>query len=166
MEIDLQEPSRAQIGAVLGVSSRWIGELRSSGVMPADGATLLENIEAWAANKYGIDDAQDGFDLDAESARLKKEQADSKAMDNAERRRELASLPDMSGAVIGVIAIVCARLDQVGMLVAKGDHKLRARIDKAIADARKDLSVARIEKARGGVADADDAEGEGEAPAE
>lgn len=163
MEIDLEEPTRAMIGAVLGVSSRWIGELRSKGEMPADGATLLENIEAWAANKYGIEGAQDALDLDAESARLKKEQADSKAMDNAERRRELASLPDMSGAVISVIALVCARLDQVGMLVAKGDHKLRARIDKAIADARKDLSVARIEQARGGVADADDAN-EGEAP--
>lgn len=162
MEIDLEEPTRAMIGAVLGVSSRWIGELRSKGEMPADGATLLENIEAWAANRYGIEGAQDALDLDAESARLKKEQADSKAMDNAERRRELASLPDMSGAVISVIALVCARLDQVGMLVAKGDHKLRARIDKAIADARKDLSVARIEQARGGVADADDAS-EGEA---
>jgi len=51
------------------------------------------------------------------------------------------------------------------MLVAKGDHKLRARIDKAIADARKDLSVTRIEQARGGVADADDAS-EGETPSE
>lgn len=165
MEIDLEEPTRAQIGAVLGVSSRWIGELRAKGDMPADGATLLENIEAWAANKYGIEGAQDALDLDAESARLKKEQADSKAMDNAERRGEIASLPDMSGAVIAVIALICARLDQVGMIVAKGDHKLRARIDKAIADARKDLSVARIERARGGVADADDAS-EGEAPKE
>jgi len=90
---------------VLSVSSRWIGELRSKGEMPADGATLLENIEAWAANKYGIEGAQDALDLDAESARLKKEQADSKPMDNAERRRELASLPDMSGAVISVIAL-------------------------------------------------------------
>jgi phage terminase Nu1 subunit (DNA packaging protein) len=164
MEIDLEEPTRTQIGAVLGVSSRWIGELRAKGIMPADGASMLENIEAYAAQKYGIEGAQDGFDLDAESARLKKEQADSKAMDNAERRRELASLPDMTGAVISVIALVCARLDQVGALVAKGDHKLRARIDKAIADARKDLSIVRVEKARGGVADADDASDKGEQP--
>ena len=157
MEIDLNEPTRAQIGAVLGVSSRWVAELRSKGDLPADGATLLENLEAWAQAKYGIEGAQDDLDLDAESARLKKEQADSKAMDNAERRRELASLPDMSGAVISVIAIAVSRLSQVGMIVAKGDHKLRARIEKAVNDALKELSVAKVEKARGGGLDAEEA---------
>ena len=65
-----EEPSRPQIAAVLGVSSRWIGELRAKGELPADGATLLENIEAWAQAKYGIEGAQDALDLDAESARL------------------------------------------------------------------------------------------------
>ncbi len=150
MDIDLEEPSRPQIGAVLGVSSRWIGELRAQGTMPADGATLLENIEAWAANKYGIEGAQDALDLDAESARLKKEQADSKAMDNAERRRELASLPDMSGAVVSVIALAVTRLQQARTLVATGDHKLRTKIDTAINDAREERSVAKGEEARGG----------------
>ena len=158
MEIDLEEPTRAQIGAVLGVSSRWIGELRSKGVMPADGASLLENVEAWAAEKYGIEGAQDALDLDAESARLKKEQADAKAMDNAERRKELASLPDMSGAVISVIALAHARLSQVGMIVAKGDQKLRVRIEKAINDALKELSVTKVERARGGGLDAEEAD--------
>lgn len=157
MEIDINEPTRAQIGAVLGITSRWVAELRAKGDLPADGATLLENIEAWAQAKYGIEGAQEGFDLDAESARLKKEQADSKAMDNAERRRELASLPDMSGAVISVIAITVSRLSQVGMIVAKGDHKLRARIEKAVNDALKELSVAKVEKARGGGLDAEEA---------
>ena len=157
MEIDINEPTRAQIGAVLGCTSRWVAELRAKGDLPADGATLLENIEAWAQSKYGIEGAQEGFDLDAESARLKKEQADSKAMDNAERRRELASLPDMSGAVISVIAITVSRLSQVGMIVAKGDHKLRARIEKAVNDALKELSVAKVEKARGGGLDAEEA---------
>ncbi|RSV18105.1 terminase [Sphingomonas sp. ABOLF] len=157
MEIDLEEPTRPQLAAVFGVSSRWIGELRSKGDLPEDGASLLENIEAWAQAKYGIDGAQDALDLDAESARLKKEQADSKAMDNAERRGELASLPDMSGAVISVIAMAVSRLSQVGMIVAKGDHKLRARIEKAVNDALKELSVAKVEKARGGGLDAEEA---------
>lgn len=150
MEIDLEEPTRAMIGAVLGVSSRWIGELRSKGDMPADGATLLENLEAWAANKYGIEGAQGDLDLETERARLAKEQADSKAMDNAERRREIASLPDMSGAVVAVIALAVTRLQQIGLEVANGDHKLRARIDTAVNDALEELTVARVEEARGG----------------
>jgi hypothetical protein len=51
VEIDLEEPSRPQLAAVFGVSSRWIGELRSKGDLPEDGASLLENIEAWAQAK-------------------------------------------------------------------------------------------------------------------
>jgi len=108
--------------------------------------------------KYGIDGAQGDLDLEVESARLKKEQADSKAMDNAERRKELASLPDMSGAVISVIALVHARLSQVGMIAARGDHKLRTRIDKAVNDALKELSVTKVERARGGGLDAEEAD--------
>lgn len=150
MEINLEEPTRPQIAAVLGVSSRWIGELRANGTLPGDGATLLEHIEAWAAERYGAEGAQDALSLDAESARLKKEQADAKAMDNAERRKEIASLPDMSGAVVAVIALAVTRLQQVGLTVANGDHKLRARIDRAIDDALDELSVAKVEEARGG----------------
>ena len=150
MEIDLNEPTRPQIAAVLGISSRWVGERRSRGELPADGATLLENIEMWAQSKYGIDGAQDDLDLESERARLAKEQADSKAMDNAERRRELASLPDMTGAVVSVIALAVTRLQQIGVAVANGDHKLRARIETAINDALDELSVTRVEEARGG----------------
>lgn len=150
MEIDLQEPTRPQIAAVLGISSRWVGELRSRGDLPQDGASLLENLEAWAQSKYGIEGAQGDLDLESERARLAKEQADSKAMDNAERRKELASLPDMSGAVVSVIAMAVSKLQQVGLEVANGDHKLRARIETAINDALEELSVARVEEARGG----------------
>lgn len=150
MEIDINEPTRPQIAAVLGISSRWVGELRSRGDLPADGASLLENIEMWAASKYGIEGAQGDLDLESERARLAHEQANAKAMDNAERRKELASLPDMSGAVVSVIALAVSRLQQVGLTVANGDHKLRARIDVAINDALDELSVARVEEARGG----------------
>jgi hypothetical protein len=133
MEIDLEEPSRPQLAAVFQVSSRWIGELRSQGKMPADGASLLENIEAWAAIKYGGAAADpEALDKEQEQARLAKEQADAKAMDNAERRRELASLPDMVAAGAGVIVMIVAQLQQVGARVAKGDTKLRARVDAEI----------------------------------
>lgn len=143
---------------MFGCSSRWIGELRAKGDLPADGASLMENIEAWAQAKYGIEGVEDSLSLDAESARLKKEQADSKAMDNAERRRELASLPDMSGAVVSVIALAVTRLQQVGLEVANGDHRLRAKIDRAVDDALEELSVARVEQARGGALDAEEEE--------
>lgn len=162
MEIDLEEPTRAQIAAVLGCSSRWVAELRAKGDLPADGASLFENIEAWAQSKFGIEGAQDALDLDAESARLKKEQADAKAMDNAERRKELASLPDMTAAVLGLISLVLPKLAQVGALVAKNDHKLRMRIETAINDALEELSLTRVEEAMGGGFDEEDPDEEGD----
>ena len=150
-QIDLDEPTRPQLAALFGCSSRWIGELRSKGDLPADGASLLENIEAWAQTKYGVDDVDpDSLDKEQQQARLAKEQADAKAMDNAERRKELASLPDMVAAGAGVIVMIVAQLQQVGARVAKGDTKLRARVDAEINNVLTDLSMARIEEARGG----------------
>lgn len=162
MDIDLNEPSRPQLSALLGVSSRWIGELRSKGDMPADGATWLENLEAWILLKTsGAGGDGDAPNLDVERARLAKEQADSKAMDNAERRKELASLPDMTMAVTGVITVVVARLMQVPARVAKSNNTLRQQIETAIVDALEELSVTRIEEVTGGGADDDDATDDG-----
>jgi phage terminase Nu1 subunit (DNA packaging protein) len=163
MEINLDEPTRPQLAAIFGWSSRWIGELRSKGDLPADGASLLENIEAWAQMKHGVDEDADPEALDKEQqqARLAKEQADAKAMDNAERRRELASLPDMVAAGAGVIVMIVAQLQQVGARVAKGDVKLRGRIDAEINNVLTDLSMARIEEARGGGLDEGEPEEEG-----
>jgi hypothetical protein len=161
-QIDLEEPTRPQLAALFGCSSRWIGELRSKGDLPADGASLLENIEAWAQNKYGVEAADpDALDKEQQQARLAKEQADAKAMDNAERRRELASLPDMVAAGAGVIVMIVAQLQQVGARVAKGDTKLRARIDGEINNVLTDLSMTRIEEARGGGFDDGEPEDEG-----
>ncbi|WP_380787246.1 terminase [Sphingomonas sp. R86521] len=161
-QIDLDEPTRPQLAALFGCSSRWIGELRSKGDLPADGASLLENIEAWAQMKYGVDDVDpDSLDKEQQQARLAKEQADAKAMDNAERRKELASLPDMVAAGAGVIVMIVAQLQQVGARVAKGDTKLRARVDAEINNVLTDLSMARIEEARGGGFDEGEPEDEG-----
>jgi phage terminase Nu1 subunit (DNA packaging protein) len=154
MEIDLAEPTRPQLAEVFGCSSRWIGELRAKGAMPVDGASLLENIEAWALYKYGRDpQSGDGISLDAERARLAREQADAKAMDNAERRKELASLPDMTVAVMTVISLAVSRLMQVPARVAKSDNALRTRIETAITDALEELSVTRVEQMGGGLDD-------------
>lgn len=155
MEINLDEPTRPQLAALLGCSSRWIGELRSNGDMPADGATWAENLEAWIELQTG-ESASAGKKLDQERARLVAEQADAKAMDNAERRRELGSIADMTTAVMTVITAAVARLSLVGAAVAKGDAKLRERIEGAIADALEELSVARVEEQTGGHIDGGD----------
>lgn len=158
MDIDLNEPTRPQLAALFGCSSRWIGELRAKGDLPADGASWTENLEAWLAMKTGRQDA-DALDLESERARLAKEQADAKAMDNAERRKELASRTDMIAAGAGVIIMAVARFQQVGAQVAQGDTKLRKRIETAINDVLTDLSMTRIEEAVGGGLDEEDAPG-------
>lgn len=158
MDIDLDKPSRPQLSALLGVSSRWVGELRSKGDLPADGASWGENLEAWILLKTqtGSDDG-DALDLDVERARLAHEQANAKAMDNAERRKELASLPDMTMAVSGVITLAVARLMQVPARVAKSNATLRRQIEIAIVDALQELSVARVQEVTGGGTDDEDA---------
>ena len=159
MDIDLNEPTRPQLASLFGCSSRWIGELRSKGDLPSDGASWAENLEAYVNLKIGRHDP-DSLDLEAERARLAKEQADAKAMDNAERRKELASRTDMIAAGAGVIIMAVARLQQVGAQVAQGDTKLRKRIETAINDVLTDLSMTRIEEAVGGGLDDEDAPGD------
>lgn len=161
MEIDLAEPTRPQLAALLGISSRWVGELRAKGDMPADGASWIENLEAWVLLKSGGEDG-DAPRLDVERARLARAQADAKEMDNAVRRRELGSIADMTTAVMTVITAAVARLSLVGASVAKGDAKLRERIETGIADALEELSMARVEEQTGGLIDgASTAEEEG-----
>lgn len=159
MEIDLSEPTKTQIAAVLGISSRWVGELRAKGDLPSDGASLKENIDAWVARATEADGKPS---FDAERARLVKEQADKIAMLNARERQELASLPDMTMAVIGLIEMSKARLVRVPSIVAKGDEPLRLRIETAIADALDELSAARVQETTGGGLDEDVPEGENE----
>ena len=131
-----------------------------AGDLPRPGVTADEYVQAYVAfrvRKFEVADADGTLDLQEERARLAKEQADEKAMDNAERRKELASLPDMTGAVLGLITLAVSRLQQVASLVAKGDHKLRLRIEVAINDALEELSVTRVEEAIGGGFDDDEA---------
>ena len=163
MEIDLQKPTIAQVAAVLGCTGRWVAELRASGELPAAGAPMSKYVEAWVARHLPSGGADGDLDKEQQQARLAKEQADAKAMDNAERRKELASLPDMTAAVVGLITLAVSRLQQVPALVAKGDHKLRTRIETAINDALEELSVTRVEEAAGGgLEDEDDSSGEDE----
>lgn len=52
-EFGAHQPTRPQLAGAFGISSRWIGELRAQGILPADGATLAENIAAWVQYQIG-----------------------------------------------------------------------------------------------------------------
>ena len=125
MGIDTETLTRADVAWLVGMSDSWVRDRMQAGDLPRPGATAEEYVEAFVAFKLRrferTDAAGDGLDLEAERARLAKEQADGKALDNAERRKELASLPDMTTAVVGVITLAVSRLQQVPALVAKGD---------------------------------------------
>ncbi len=153
MSIDSETLTRADVAWLLGMSDSWVRDRMQAGDLPRPGSTAEEYVEAFVAyrvRKYEEADADGTLDLQAERAREAKERADGLAMDNAERRKELASLPDMTAAVVGVISLAMARLGQVPAQVAKGDNKLRVRIETAINDALEELSVTRVEEAMGG----------------
>ena len=67
----------------------------------------------------------------------------------------------MVAAGTGVIVMIVAQLQQVGARVAKGVTKLRARIEAEINNVLTDLSMTRIEEARGGGFDDGEPEDEG-----
>ena len=164
MSIDTVTLTRADVAWLVGMSDSWVRDRMQAGDLPRPGATAEEYVEAYVAyrvRKFEIADEDGTLNKEQEQARLAKEQADAKAMDNAERRRELASLPDMVAAGAGVIVMIVAQLQQVGARVAKGDTKLRARIDAEINKVLTDLSMTRIEEARGGGFDDGEPEDEG-----
>ncbi|MFS0737542.1 hypothetical protein ABC347_10875 [Sphingomonas sp. 1P06PA] len=87
MDLATYEPTRVEIAALFGKSERWIGELRSRGALPADGATLAEVVEAWTDHLLEKD--RTTGDLEAERTRLTAAQADAVELKNAVTRREL-----------------------------------------------------------------------------
>jgi phage terminase Nu1 subunit (DNA packaging protein) len=165
LSIDTVALTRADVAWLVGMSDSWVRDRMQAGDLPRPGEAADEYVEAFVAyrlRKYEqIPDGDDLLNREQEQARLAKEQADAKAMDNAERRKELASLPDMTKAVVGVITIAMSRLQQVPSAVAKGDNKLRARIEQAITDALDELSLTRIEEATGGGLDGEEAPEDG-----
>ena len=148
------------------MSDSWVRDRMQAGDLPRPGETAEQYVEAFLAfrlRKYEGGGADgEGPNFDAERARLTKEQADSKAMDNAERRKELAPRSDMVAAGVGVIMLAVSRLQQVAASVAKGDNKLRQRIETDINDALDELSMTRVEEALGGGMDEEDAPDAGE----
>lgn len=157
--IDTLTLTRADVAWLLGMSDSWVRDRMQAGDIPRPGSTAEEYVEAFVAyrvRKFEAADEDGTLDLQAERARLAKEQADEKAMDNAERRREIASLPDMTAAVVAIISLIMARLGQVPAQIAHGDNALRERIETAINDALDELSLARVEETMGGGLDDED----------
>lgn len=149
MAIDTVPLTRADVAWLVGMSDSWVRDRMQAGDMPRPGETAEQYVEAYVDFRMrkrggGGDSDGEGLSLEAERARLAREQADAKAMDNAERRKELASLPDMTSAVASVIELSLARLMRVGAVVAKGNVGLRERIDAAIRDALEELSMTRV----------------------
>lgn len=159
MGLDTTPLTRADVAWLVNMSDSWVRDRMQAGDLPRPGETANEYVEHFLAYKLGKTKqlgGEGGLDFDAERARLTKEQADAKEMDNAERRKELASLPDMTAVVVGVITLAVSRLQQVPALVAKGDVALMKRVETAINDALEELSVTRVEEAMGGGADEED----------
>lgn len=153
MSIDTVTLTRADVAWLVGMSDSWVRDRMQAGDLPRPGATAEEYVEAFVAyrvRKFEQAEEDGTLNKEQEQARLAKEQADAKAMDNAERRGELASLPDMAAAGASVIIMIVAQLQQVGARIAKGDTRLRTRIETEINSILTDLSMTRIEEARGG----------------
>ncbi len=149
--------TRADVAWLVGMSDSWVRDRMQAGDLPRPGATAEEYVEALVAYRTArLTGDGDAGSLEVERTRLTKEQADEKAMDNAERRRELVSRPDMTLAFAGIITLAVSRLQQIPELVAKGDSSLRRRIETAVNDALEDLSMTRVEEAMGGGVDEED----------
>lgn len=153
MSIETAALTRAEVAWLLNMSDSWVRDRMQAGDLPRPGATAEEYVQAfleYRMRKVAAADGSTGLNYDAERARLTKEQADKVATSNAIDRKELASLPNMTLAVTSVITLAMSRLSKVPALVAKGDEKLRLKIETALGDALEELSLTRVEEAMGG----------------
>lgn len=149
--------TEAEVAEHLDLSDRSVRELKSKRVFHSVGRGGYDLADCRTAYIRQLREKAAGRGADAgsrtlsdERARFAKEQADRVALQNALARNELASLPDMTLAVLTVIELVKARLLRLPAIVAKNDAKLRERIDVALADALEELSLTRVEEIGGG----------------
>jgi phage terminase Nu1 subunit (DNA packaging protein) len=159
LSIDTTLLRRSDVAWLVGMSDSWVRDRIQDGSFPAAGTTTAdEYVEAFVTYKLSkLVSGEGGMSsLEAEKTRLTKEQADKVATSNAIDRKELASLPDMTNAVVTVIELSLSRLMRVPSIVAKGDEALRKRIETAITDALEDLSATRVEELTGGGLDEED----------
>lgn len=136
----------AQIAAHLDLSERSVRDLKKRAILPVAGrgeldpdtcrVAYIRHLRSSAAGRGGAGPGS----LEAERARLTAAQAEAVERKNAHDRGDVISRSAVDGAVTALVTLTMARLDRVGANVARGDHKLRLRIESAIHDAMKELS--------------------------
>lgn len=147
--------TQQDLAAHLGITQPAVAALVRAGSIPAaargqydlDAARLAycTHLREQAAGRAGKAGA--ALNLADQRARLAAAQAEDVERKNAVARGELAPLADLRDAGAGVIALIVSQLQHVGMRVARGDAKLRQRIDDEVSQVLTELSMTRIEEA-------------------
>lgn len=129
-------PKQAEVAAHLDLSDRSVRELEPKLSLPT-GYTLAEfriayirHLREVAAGRMG--EGTEGLELATERARLAKEQADKIAMQNAERRGELAPVAAMEMVIAAVGAKVGRILDTIPGTVRRRVPGIGADVIEAI----------------------------------
>lgn len=160
MDLAGYRPTLTEVAALFGKSSRWISDLRASGEMPADGASLADFVAAWGSYCGAKAGGAGGKSIDMHKARLAAEKADEAAMKNAQRRRELLPRVAVSLAVQGAFARVRARMIGLPSKAApaiaamKSAVAIQAKLTELVHEALAELAVTVVD-----VEPADDASG-------
>lgn len=139
-----------ELAGLLGVTSRWLQQLRKDGVIETAerGKWLFaETVQRYMASLKKS--AADETDTNAQRARLLKEQADRTAMENSVTRDELVPVGEVEQALQSTLVDLVQFLDSLGSRVAgqlpSGQaQQAKSLIDGEIEKARRDL-VARWE---------------------
>lgn len=150
-----RHPTSGQLADLVGKAVRTINEMKSDGRIPltADGKIDLAQIVALGLAAHADGRAGDDLDLNAERARLAKEQADAAAMRNAVSRGELLPAAEVVGAMRAAFGASRARLlaipAKAAPLVAgiESPAEVRDILTGAVHEACDELADARVEAA-------------------
>jgi phage terminase Nu1 subunit (DNA packaging protein) len=143
--------TQAQVAAHLGVSAKYINDLIGKGVIPyaakgkydidACRKAYIEHIREQAAGRASAGE----LNLSEERARLAKEQADAKEMENAVERGDLVYIEDVAKQIENQLTKVRTRLLSVPTKVAPEAHacasvrEVQNVIEQAITEALNEL---------------------------
>ena len=143
--------TQAQVAAHLGVSAKYINDLIGKGVIAyaakgkydidACRKAYIEHIREQAAGRASSGE----LNLSEERARLAKEQADAKEMENAVERGDLVYIEDVAKQIENQLTKVRTRLLSVPTKVAPEAHacasvrEVQAVVEQAIVEALNEL---------------------------
>jgi len=143
--------TQAEVAAHLGVSAKYISDLIGKGVLKraavgkydidACRKAYIEHIREQAAGRASAGE----LNLSEERARLAKEQADAKEMENAVERGDLVYIEDVAKQIENQLTKVRTRLLSVPTKVAPEAHscasvrEVQAVIEQAIVEALNEL---------------------------